>query len=105
VPPAGALSPVPPGVTRQRRGVEFDSDDAPDTRELGVVSKQRRLSTPGDGSDHAVDHSARRDARGPAPAVDAHRAIEIRGGIEGEQFEAQQQAAEIELASVVTRAG
>jgi hypothetical protein len=64
---------------RSDAGVEFDSDDVADMREIGVVSEQRRLATPGDGGDHAGDHSARREARGPAPPVDAPAGLAAMG--------------------------
>jgi len=55
--------------------------------------------------DHAVNHPSRSDADPPASPVDAGGGVEVDGGIEAQEGEANEQAPEVELVGVASGAG
>jgi hypothetical protein len=74
------------------RLVERNAGHLGDPGEIGIVREQRRTSPQGNGSNHAVDHTPRGDARSAAPAIDVSRAHEVGLGLEREEVEAEEEA-------------
>jgi hypothetical protein len=95
------------GLLRSAQGcrVDLDSDHPRHPVEIEVERKQSRSPAPGDGGDHAIDHSSGGDSLASATPINERCRIEICGRIETEQVEAQQRPTEVSFVTIVLRAG
>ena len=77
-------------VDTQRGGVHVDADHLGHPAEVGVVDEERNRVPPCDRDDHAVNHPSGRDPPPTARSVNPGRSVEVAGGAEPEEVEAQE---------------
>jgi len=88
---------------RSRRLVQIDAYDLPQALQVHILCEQRSPVSPRNRCDHAVDHATWSKACGAAASIHARCGVEVRGGIEPEQRETQQEPTKIQLALIAAR--
>jgi hypothetical protein len=91
--------------TLGRGGVQRDSHHGGNASEVTILGQQGGPISQSDGGNHAVDHPSWSNSGSSTRPVDPGSCIEVDNGIEVEQIEAPQEASDVLLAFVISRAG